>query len=167
MSAPPPAAPKPRAATPDPRQSDPLHGRRYPKMLALLEDADQVPLGSEPLPEARPPPVPGTFFPTPRQPVREPAGEGPSVDDMLTAMAEGLLVGGDGQGSSEVVVTLRDEYFRGTELRVGFEEGGQVSARLLPPDRDTYRQLSSELHRLEARLLERGLRVGSLQVEEP
>jgi hypothetical protein len=85
---------------------------------------------------------------------------------MLEAMAEGLLVGSDGQGGSEMHVTLRDEFFRGTELRIAVE-GGEVRAQLIPQDRDTYRLLSSEIHRLRASLEEKGLRIGVLEVVEP
>jgi hypothetical protein len=147
--------------------------REYPRMKALLTDPGALP-PAQASAKVRAPPVPGTFFPS--APVRtqafEPAtGEvglpsGGALDAMLESMAEGLLIGSDGQGGSEVHVTLRDEFFRGTELRI-LVEGGEVRAQLVPPDRDTYRLLSAELHRLRSSLEERGLRVGSLQVVEP
>jgi hypothetical protein len=92
--------------------------------------------------------------------------EASGLDAMLESMAEGLLVGSDGRGGSQMQVTLRDEFFRGTELRIAVESG-EVRAQLVPPDRDTYRLLSSELHRLRGMLEERGLRVGALEVVEP
>lgn len=136
--------------------------RRYPKMLALLSNPGAVPYGDAP---PKPPAVPGTFFPV--KPAREAKiEEAPDVDVLLQAMAEGLFVGGDSAGSSEIMITLRDEFFQGTQLRVGITEGG-IEARLIPPDRGTYRHLCAELHRLESRLESRGLKVKKLRVEEP
>ncbi len=88
------------------------------------------------------------------------------MDDMLEEMAEGLLVGGDGAGMSEIRVTLGEEFFGGTELRIQRNADG-VTAILRPPDRETYRVLAAELPRLRVHLEERGLRVSNLRVEEP
>jgi hypothetical protein len=88
------------------------------------------------------------------------------VDGMLEEMAEGLLVGGDGAGTSEIRVTLGEEFFGGTELRIQRNADG-VTAILRPPDRETYRILAGELPRLRVHLEERGLRVSNLRVEEP
>ncbi len=139
--------------------------RRYPMMLALLADPDSVPHGSAPPPVVAAPPVPGTFFPVSREP-RTPDPDTPDVDAMLGTMAEGLYIGGDGRGLTEVVVTLRDDFFRGTELHVQVSEG-RVGARLVPPDYDVYRQLSAELPRLRERLERRGLSVSAITVDVP
>jgi hypothetical protein len=135
--------------------------RRYPKMRALLADPD-VALGA-PL-RARAQPVPGTFFPAARPPPERPAPA--DLDQLLATMAEGLLVGETPSGETEIRVTLRDEFFAGTELRI-VAGAGTIRARLLPPDRSTYWSLNGNLHELEQRLLGRGLRVTELEVVEP
>ena len=96
----------------------------------------------------------------------EPRSARAEVDELLGEMAEGLLVGGDGAGTSEIRVTLGEEFFGGTELRIQRSADG-VTAILRPPDRDTYRILAAELPRLRVHLEERGLRVSNLRVEEP
>jgi hypothetical protein len=135
--------------------------RRYPKMRALLADPDAA-LGA-PL-RARAQPVPGTFFPAARPPPERPAPA--DLDQLLATMAEGLLVGETPSGETEVRVTLRDEFFAGTELRI-VAGAGNIRARLVPPDRSTYWSLNGNLHELEQRLLGRGLRVTELEVVEP
>jgi hypothetical protein len=151
-------------------QAEPVHGRRYPKMRALLKNPDEVPHGSEPIGRAKmaAPPVPGTFFPAPRKEREPPQGASApaDLDEMLAAMAEGLLVGDDGSGGTEVRVTLRDEFFAGTELRIR-AGGGKVRAVLVPPDRSTYLALNGNLSELRARLEARGLKVEELRVAEP
>ena len=137
--------------------------RRYPRMRALLRDPDLVPFGCEP-PARGAPPVPGTFFPAPREPLERPAPA--DLDAMLTTMAEGLLIGENRAGQTEVRVTLKDEFFAGTELRIAVG-GGEVCAVLVPPDRDIYWQLNANLEELRARLSARGLRVTEIRVAEP
>lgn len=138
--------------------------RRYPKMLSLLQDAADVPYGSAPQAEPAPPPVPGTFFPAPREPMERPAPA--DLDDLLATMAEGLLIGESPDGGTEVRVTLKDEFFAGTELRIRVGENG-VSAELVPPDRDIYWQLNANIEELRERLSSRGLSVQELRVSEP
>ena len=138
--------------------------RSYPKMLSLLqspEDAMPEPVVPEPAP-----PVPGTFFPTKKKHELVPDEGPPDVDGLLSAMAEGLLVGEGPDGSSQIMVTLSDEFFRGTELRVAVDTSG-VTALLLPPDYEVYRHLSSQIHRLEERLRHRGLNVTKVTVQRP
>ena len=155
----------PPVSQPAPAPSGPPPKRAYPKMLALLTSSEAVPHGDAPIPPPRPPAVPGTFFPAKSH--KEVVDDTPDVDTLLQAMAEGLLVGGDGDsGSSQIMITLRDEFFAGTQLRVGITEGG-IEATLVPPDRGTYRHLCSEIHRLESRLSRRGRRVSTLRVEDP
>ena len=138
--------------------------RKYPKMLALLQEPQEVQLA---LPVTEPaPPVPGTFFPTKKKPELVPDDGPPDMDGLLSAMADGLLVGEGPDGSSQIMVTLSDEFFRGTELRVGIDSSG-VTALLLPPDYEVYRHLSSEIHRLEDRLRKRGLNVTKVTVKKP
>jgi flagellar hook-length control protein FliK len=146
-------------------------------MRALLREPDAAPVRAV----DRALPVPGTFFRSPpaahaahaaqaqaqaQAEAQAAAQAAAGLDSMLESMAEGLLVGTDGGGASQIQVTLRDDFFRGTELRVSFD-AGEVRAQLVPPDRDTYRLLSSELHRLRSSLEERGLKVGALDVVEP
>jgi hypothetical protein len=147
---------------------EPDHGRRYPKMRALLKNPDRVPHGSEPLARPKPRAVPGTFFPAPRKEKEPPIGSATpaDLDEMLVAMAEGLLIGEDAAGHTEVRVTLRDEFFAGTELRITAGEG-KVRAVLLPPDRSTYLELNGNIDELRLRLEARGLRVEELRVAEP
>ncbi len=149
-------------------QAEPTHGRRYPKMRALLQNPERVPHGSEGPKRPHAPPVPGTFFPAPRKERDPPQGSAApaDLDQMLAAMAEGLLVGDDGQGGTEVRVTLRDEFFAGTELRIQ-TSGGKVRAVLVPPDRSTYLELNGNIDELRARLEARGLNVEELRVAEP
>jgi hypothetical protein len=143
--------------------------RRYPKMRALLRNPDAVPLGIEPrTPKSRAAPVPGTFFPAPKQPKEPPmVPSAPAdLDEMLATMAEGLLIGEDAAGNKEVRVTLRDEFFAGTELRIVVGDG-KVRAVLVPPDRGTYLMLNGNIDELRMRLESRGLRVAELRVAEP
>lgn len=151
---------------PTPSQSPPPHGRRYEKMRALLKNPDRVPHGSASKP--KPPPVPGTFIPAgKREKEPPPAPSSPAdLDEMLATMAEGLLIGSDASGQTEVRVTLRDEFFAGTELRITLGEGG-VSATLVPPDRMTYLTLNGNIDELRMRLESRGLRVSKIRVSEP
>lgn len=138
--------------------------REYPVMRGLLRDPEALPEGSP----DRPSSVEARAFirsSPPRPPPREKASRA-ALDGMLEQMAEGLLVGGSGDALSEMRVTLRDEFFRGTELRIAVGLEG-VTARFIPPDRDTYRHLSSELPRLRSHLADRGLKVGKLEVDEP
>lgn len=137
--------------------------REYPLMRSLLADPEAVPAAEE---RRGPEPLPHTFIRAPRTaPERAPSSSRPHLDGMLREMTEGLLVGGSSD-STEMRLTLRDEFFRGTELQIVIGSDG-VTARFVPPDRDTYRHLSSELHRLRAQLEDRGLRVARLVVEEP
>jgi hypothetical protein len=146
---------------------EPDHPRRYPKMRALLKNPDRVPHGSLPPSRPKAPPVPGTFFPAPKkEKPRELASTPQDLDDMLVAMAEGLLIGEDASGHTEVRITLRDEFFAGTELRITAGEG-KVSALLVPPDRSTYLELNGNIDDLRLRLEARGLRVEELRVAEP
>jgi hypothetical protein len=149
-------APAPSAAPPA--------GRHYPRMRALLQDPDAVPYGITPPTEPPPPPVPGTFFPAAPAPPERPRAA--DLDNLLLTMAEGLLIGEGPDGGTEVRVTLRDEFFAGTELRIGLG-GGSITATLVPPDRPTYWALSGNVAELESRLLERGLRVQEVRVLEP
>ena len=154
-----------KRASSRPHQSPPDSSpRKYPKMLALLRAPQEVQLA---LPVTEPaPPVPGTFFPTKKKTNLVPDDGPPDVDGLLSAMADGLLVGEGPDGSSQIMVTLSDEFFRGTELRVAIDSSG-VTALLLPPDYEVYRHLSSEIHRLEDRLRKRGLRVTKVTVQKP
>lgn len=147
-----------------PRPPGKAQTRHYPQMRALLQDPDSVPYGIEPPIAAGKPAVPGTFFPTPRGPDERP--QAVDLDNLLLTMAEGLLIGEMPDGGTEVRVTLKDEFFAGTELRIGVG-AGEVTATLVPPDRPTYWSLSGNVHELENRLSERGLRVKTLQVLEP
>lgn len=85
---------------------------------------------------------------------------------MLACMAEGLLVGSNEDGHTEVRITLRDEFFAGTELRIS-TASGQVTAVLVPPDRETYWLISGRIDELRTRLAERGLRIAELKVANP
>lgn len=135
--------------------------RDYPVLRSLIQDPDAL-AGEE---RAASTAVPRAFVRA--GPAYErPASARPHMDDMLEEMAEGLLVGGDGAGMSEIRVTLGEEFFGGTELRIQRTAEG-VTAILRPPDRDTYRILAGELPRLRVHLEERGLRVSNLRVEEP
>jgi hypothetical protein len=155
--------PPPRSKSKAPRPRAPE--RRYPRMMSMLQDADSVPLGSDPKSEPPPPPVPGTFFPAPRAPLFERPAPA-DLDELLATMAEGLLIGESPDGGTEVRVTLRDEFFAGTELRIRVGNG-EISAQLLPPDRDIYWQLNGNLDELRERLASRGLTVRELVVLEP
>ena len=137
--------------------------RRYPKMLALLKDQSVVRRPGQPVP-VTPPPVPGTFFPAPREPMEQP--EVSDLDQMLLTMAEGLLIGETAEGHTEVRVTLKDEFFAGTELRIVTAEG-KVRAVLVPPDREVYWQLSGRLDDLKTRLSDRGLDVEAIELVDP
>lgn len=144
--------------------SEPTMVRHYPKARALLADPDSVPYGIAPPTEPPAPPVPGTFFPMRPEPTGQPSAL--DLDRLLLTMAEGLLVGEDGDGGTEIRVTLRDEFFAGTELRISIADG-RVHATLVPPDRDIYWQLNGHVGDLESRLSERGLRVQGIEVLEP
>lgn len=158
----------------------PSVARQYPRMLALLRDPERVlhrggrdAVGPGPARvgqlaregEAR---LSRTFFPTRRQERDPPQGraEPADLDEMLVAMADGLLVGEDESGHAEVRVTLRDEFFAGTELRIT-AGGGRVRAVLVPPDRSTYLELNGNIDELRERLEARGLKVEELRVREP
>lgn len=138
--------------------------RRYPLFRARLQNPELVPEGSEAIPEPLPPPVPGTFIPRPPPP--PPRTEPTELDAMLALMADGLFIREGEDGATEIRVTLRDEYFAGTELRIALE-GGQIRATLVPPSREVYWQLGGEAHQLRDRLEQRGLRVSELTVVEP
>ncbi|MCB9653628.1 MAG: flagellar hook-length control protein FliK [Deltaproteobacteria bacterium] len=149
----------------------PSRVRDYPALRAMCSAFDTALNCTEPRTGARasardrPAPVPGTFFPAPRRPLRppEPAAD---LDGLLSLMADGLLFGDDGEGNTQIRVTLKDEFFAGTELwiRVG---AGRISATLIPPDRETYFLLNGQLDGLRDRLGARGLVVEELSVEHP
>ncbi len=88
------------------------------------------------------------------------------LDALLTTMAEGLLIGETPDGQTEVRVTLRDEFFAGTELRIAVNKG-QIHATLVPPERDVYWELNANVPGLRARLESKGLKVHTLEVVEP
>jgi len=135
--------------------------RDYPVARGLLRNPDASVIDERPLSAA----VPRAFVRSgvPAEPRSSARAE---ADGMLQEMAEGLLVGGDGAGNSEIRVTLGEEFFGGTELHIQHTPEGLI-AILRPPDRETYRVLASELPRLRVQLEERGLRVSNLRVEEP
>ena len=81
-------------------------------------------------------------------------------------MADGLFMGSGPEGATEIRITLKDELFEGTELRISLDDG-KIAATLVPPSREVYWQLGGEAHRLRDRLEERGLRVSELKVLEP
>ena len=137
--------------------------RQYPRMLALLKDSTVAERPGRLTPDL-PPPVPGTFFPAPREPMERP--EPTDLDQMLATMAEGLLIGETPDGQTEVRVTLKDEFFAGTELRIAVGEG-KVHAVLVPPSRDVYWQLNASLDGLKDRLTQRGLAVEDIELVEP
>lgn len=139
--------------------------REYPMMRSLLKNPPES-SQSEESDISSSPPVPGTFFPTSSKKELVPEDAPPDMEGLLAKMAEGVLLGGASDGSSHMMVTLNDEYFRGTELRISFEAAG-VKAHLIPPDYEIYRHLSSELPRLEQRLLARGLTVNEVSVLKP
>ena len=147
-----------------PHRKGPNPSRQYPRMRALLSNPERVPGGSRPIAPYRPPPVPGTFIPRPPPPPPRPKRT--ELDGLLAVMADGLLIGEGEGGASEIRVTLRDEFFAGTELRISLLEG-RVSAKLIPPNREVYWQLGGEAGELRLRLEERGLRVSQLEVLEP
>lgn len=129
----------------------------YPKMLSLLRDP----------PPLRPPPetpVPGSFFP--RAPTPPPGAPPADLDRLLSTMAEGLLIGETPEGGTELRLTLRDEFFSGTELRVASIEG-KLQAELRPPDISTYYTLNAEIDALAARLRDKGLAVERLELRRP
>lgn len=148
---------------------EPPATRRYRLMRSLLKNPEKIPYGSAPISKPKPPPVPGTFIPAGKQREKEsgPLSASPAdLDEMLATMAEGLLIGEDASGHTEVRVTLRDEFFAGTELRIKLGDGG-VSALLVPPDRSTYLTLNGNIDDLRIRLEARGLRVTQIRVAEP
>lgn len=138
--------------------------RSYPKMRALLSDPDSVPYGSEPLARAVPPPGARAFFRAPIKPRARTTTE-EQIDSMLEEMAESLLVGGTGAGL-EFRITLKDDFFAGTELRI-YMEDLEIRASFAPPDYATFRQLSKEVDRLRSHLEQLGLRVGRIEVKNP
>lgn len=146
----------------------PSPARKYPKMRALLNNPEKVPYGSAAPAKPKPPPVPGTFIPASKKERPPPVVESApgDLDEMLATMAEGLLIGEDATGHTEVRVTLRDEFFAGTELRITLGEDG-ISAILVPPDRMTYMTLNGNIDDLRLRLESRGLRVSKIKVSEP
>ncbi|MEL7367974.1 MAG: hypothetical protein AAFN74_03610 [Myxococcota bacterium] len=150
-------------SAPPPRPEARRGRRKYPKMLALLKDQSVAARPGRIEPDT-PPPVPGTFFPAPREPMEQP--EPTDLDRMLLTMAEGLLIGETEDGHTEVRVTLKDEFFAGTELRI-ISGDGKVKAVLVPPDRDIYWQLSSSIEDLKARLSGRGLDVEDIELLDP
>lgn len=127
-----------------------------------------MPYVVEPPKARRAPPVPGTFFPAVRRERDRPiAPQDPAdLDEMLATMADGLLIGESPNGGTEVRVTLRDEFFAGTELRIQMNDG-RVRAVLVPPDRGTYLTLNGNIDDLRLRLEARGLHVEELRVAEP
>lgn len=139
----------------------PSKERSYPKMRALLGSPEAVPYGNA---SPKPPPVPGTFFPAPRVPIKK--AEPADLDELLRTMADGLMIGETPSGHTEVRVTLKDEFFAGTELRIQVGDG-EVEATLVPPDREIYWQLNGNVEALKARLEEKGLRVTRVTVVEP
>ncbi len=153
-------------AAPAPQRRAPAAptGRHYPKMRSLLRDPDSVPFGNRPPHEPAAPPVPGTFFPAAREPKPQPKPA--DLDGLLATMAEGLLIGETADGHTEIRVTLKDEFFAGTELRIVLGESGLV-AELVPPDREIYWQLSGNVDDLRERLTSRGLSVTEVKVSFP
>ncbi|MEE2902250.1 MAG: flagellar hook-length control protein FliK [Myxococcota bacterium] len=150
---------------PDERNTLEEAKREYPLMMSLLQDPSEIQSkGTSNISSS--PPVPGTFFPTSSKKELVPESGPPDMEGLLSTMAEGVLVGGSSDGSSHMMITLNDEYFRGTELRISIESNG-VKAHLIPPDYEVYRHLSSELPRLEERLLARGLTVNEVSVLKP
>jgi hypothetical protein len=147
--------------TPPKTPRPPSSERAYPKMRALLQNPSVVPYGNAAPP---PPPVPGTFFPAPREPIRK--AEPADLDALLTTMADGLLIGEMPDGGTEVRVTLKDEFFAGTELRIAVGDG-EVKATLVPPDREVYWTLNANVEALKERLEARGLKVTEVTVVEP
>lgn len=147
----------------DPRRGlrPPSPERTYPLARALLENPNEVPYGLDPKPA---PEVPGTFIPH-RQPKRR-LESMERADQLLEEMASTLLIGGDDRGTKEVRITLSDDFFQGTELRIAFV-GGQLSAELSPPDLATFELLKREASRLREHLEARGLRVSSVEVKRP
>lgn len=153
----------PPRASPPPKRTKKIE-RHYPKMRALLMNPDVVPEGNEPPFEPPKPPVPGTFFPAAREPLAQPAPA--DLDGLLATMAEGLLIGETAEGHTEVRVTLKDEFFAGTELRITLGDGA-VTAVLVPPDREVYWQLAGNIDALRDRLTGRGLSVTDIRVADP
>ena len=151
--------PRPRWGAPEPPAAP---ARHYPKMWALVDDHEAARAAAG---APSPPPVPGTFFPSATRPQGRPPPLA-DLDDMLSAMAEGLLVGETAEGHAEVRVTLRDEFFAGTELRLVWADEG-LWAVLAPPDRETYWLLSGSQRELAARLTDRGLSLKGVEVREP
>lgn len=88
------------------------------------------------------------------------------ADALVRDMADSLLVGSDASGAQEFRLVLGDEFFGGTELRIVRSLDGIVAV-FTPPDRDTWRLLSSEGPRLRAELEQKGLRVSRIEVVEP
>lgn len=145
---------QPPRARPAPRAVD--IAALYPKMLSLLREPPPL----KPPPE---PPVPGSFFP--RTPAPEP-GAPADLDGLLSTMAEGLLIGETPDGGTELRLTLRDEFFSGTELRM-VSARGRLEAELIPPDISTYYTLNAEIDALAERLREKGLAVERLELRRP
>ncbi len=148
-------------AEPGRGQRPPSPERSYPLARALLDRPHEVPYGLDPNPA---PEVPGTFIPHREAKPRKDSVE--RADQLLGEMASSLLIGGDDNGAREVRITLSDEFFRGTELRLVWSEG-QLTAELEPPDRATYDLLEREAPRLREHLESRGLKVLRVEVRRP
>jgi hypothetical protein len=137
--------------------------RQYPAFLELIGEGRDSGDLSAALPVQPPAPVPGTFFPAPRVP-RERSDRG--VERMLATMAKGLSIGGDDDGRRDIWITLSDDHFAGTELRIS-NIHGQIHAEICPTDRDGYFALSSRVDELRDRLRSRGLSVAAVVVKKP
>jgi hypothetical protein len=104
--------------------------------------------------------------PSERSDLRDRGDPRARADALVRDMADSLLVGSDASGSQEFRLVLADEFFGGTELRIVRSLDGIVAV-FTPPDRDTWRLLSSEGPRLRAELEQKGLRVSRIEVVEP
>ena len=104
--------------------------------------------------------------PTERGDARDRGDPRARADALVRDMADSLLVGSDASGAQEFRLVLGDDFFGGTELRIVRSLDGIVAV-FTPPDRDTWRLLSSEGPRLRAELEQKGLRVARIEVVEP
>lgn len=131
--------------------------RRYPNMLALL-DVEVV--------TQRPPqPMHRRVAPVAKAP-DPPEGAPVELDRMLEIMAEGLLIGETQEGHTQVRITLKDDFFSGTELQM-VSMDGWLKASLLPPDLSTYYELNARIDELKTRLVDKGLRVEDIELLRP